>query len=330
MKPLVSVILPVFNGEAFIVDSVNSILNQTLTNLELIIINDGSTDSTLDILHSINDPRIRVYTTMNRGIARALNFGIKLSNSDFIARMDADDISNPNRLQLQYDHLISNPKIDLVSCLVEYGGDRKKNLGYALYVEGINKLITHEQMYKRRFQDSPIAHPSVMFRKELIEKYGGYTEAEEPEDYELWLRWLDNGVKFNKIDHNLLIWNDLVDRISRKYRAYSKNNFNKVKSKYLAKHIKSNGKPSSIWIWGVGKKVNAIIKCLKEEELKIDKYIDVKSDNNSKNVIHYTDLPNSDDILILSLVGDRVGKREIEKYLLSKGYEEGKNFFLMS
>lgn len=330
MKPLVSVVLPVYNQEAHIANAVQSILDQTLIDFELIIINDGSSDGTADVLKSFQDPRIRIYSTTNRGISRALNFGIKLSKADIIARMDADDISHPERLQKQYDYLKSNKTIGLVSCCVSYGGNRKKNLGYAIYVDGINKLLAHQEMFNKRFQDSPMAHPSVMFKKSLFYKYGGYQESELPEDYELWLRWMNKGVLFHKLKDNLLIWNDLSDRISRNNEAYSDDNFNKVKANYLAEHLKKEGKLPPIWIWGIGKKVNTAVKYLKDYGFTIEKYIDVKQNHSSKSIIHYSNIPNPGEHIILSIVGDRVGKKEIEKYLLDRGYTEGTDFFLMN
>lgn len=330
MTPKISVILPVYNAQESIGKSIESILTQFFEDFELIIINDGSTDNTLLIISSFKDHRIRICTTPNRGIARALNFGIKLAKADIIARMDADDISLPDRLEKQLDYLNSNPDVGLVSCKVEYGGDRNANLGYALYVDHINKLMTHETMFIKRFQESPIAHPSVMYRKCLIEQFGGYAENKTAEDYELWLRWMNKGVKFGKINGKLLIWNDLPNRISRNNVAYSEAEFLKIKAKYLYKELSKKRRIFNVWIWGTGRKVNTSIKPFEQLGFKIKKFIDVKPTIDNKRIIHYKNLPSPGDFIILSFVKDRIGKVEIEKYLIDNGFTENEDFYLMN
>ena len=114
MSPAISVLISVFNGESFIRDSINSILNQSFKNFELIIVNDGSSDNTLNILNSFSDERIVILNQNNTGLSVALNNGLAISTGKYIARLDADDFAFPNRLQLQYDFMESNP--DYVLC----------------------------------------------------------------------------------------------------------------------------------------------------------------------------------------------------------------------
>lgn len=111
-KPLFSVLMPVYNGEKYLREAIDSILEQTLTDFEFLIIDDGSKDNSVQIINSYNDPRIRlVKNETNLGISKTLNRGIEMASAEFIARMDADDISYPARLQKQYDYLIKHPRV---------------------------------------------------------------------------------------------------------------------------------------------------------------------------------------------------------------------------
>ncbi len=328
----VSVVLPVFNAQDTIVTAVDSIVQQTFHDWELLVIDDGSTDSTEEKLEQIKDVRIRVIKTKNRGIARALNFGIKLSRSTIIARMDADDISHPDRLEMQYNYLKDHSDIEVVSSLVKYNGDRLNHQGYALYVDEINKLCSHEEMFLNRFKESPMAHPSVMFRKSLIEKHGGYSEESIPEDYELWLRWFHHEITFHKIKEELITWTDSNHRLSRISDHYSDESFYRLKADYLAKHLKKTRTTlPKVWIWGTGRMINKYSSYLSDHGLVIEKFIDVKSNNQIDKFIHFENLPNpSEELLILPYVRDRIGKVRIQEHLNSLGYVAGQHYFLMS
>lgn len=331
MIPKITVLLPVYNGQKTIAKAVESILNQTFSQFELLIIDDGSTDNTVHVIESFSDDRLNVHKIReNGGIARALNFGLKLAKSPFIARMDADDISLPARLEKQYQYIVENPSCGVISSLVEYKGNRTKQQGYAHYVKQINKIVTPEDLRNKRFQESPIAHPSVMFRKELVEQFGGYSEASIPEDYELWLRWMHQGVQFNKLEDNLLIWNDLPSRISRSSLVYSDEKFYKLKAFYLAKQLqKTNDSLPKLWVWGTGRTVNKHSNYLSEAGFEIEKYISLK-DSSSKKHIHFSEIQKPGSFVIVSYVRDRIGKKDIEEFLNIKGFEEGQDFFLMS
>ncbi|MBL6448921.1 glycosyltransferase [Fulvivirga sp. 29W222] len=331
----VSVILPVHNAAETIKRAVRSILNQTFAEFELLIINDGSTDNTSNMVNQLasTDNRIKYYTLSHRGIARSLNFGIKMSSGNYIARMDADDASYPRRIQQQFDYLEKHAEVGLVSSLVKHIGDADKNKGYAKYVEWINKLTKSEQIASKRFMESPFAHPSVFFRKQLVNKYGGYSEADIPEDYELWLRWLHHGVTMHKINEVLLDWYDTPERLSRTDLNYSNERFYKVKALYLLRYLKQQFlKTPAIYIWGAGRVVNNRTKPLLALGLNISKFIDVKVRKDSK-FLHYSQVPSQPSpgaFIILCYISDRKGKVEVYNFLHNKGYEEGRDFLMMA
>jgi len=176
--PKVTVLMPVHNAEKYLREAMDSILNQTFTDFEFLIIDDGSTDSTLDIINSYTDKRIRlVKNEKNMGIGATLNKGIELSSCDLIARMDADDISLPDRLEKQYQYLKKHPECSLLSSNVEVISETGDRL--YLYQKDSRLFYFNLTFY------CWIYHPSVMYRKAPIIDVGMYPETPS-EDYRLW------------------------------------------------------------------------------------------------------------------------------------------------
>ena len=180
-KPKVSIIMPVYNAEKYLREAIESILNQTFTDFEFIIIYDPSFDNTLNIINSYSDARIRIIENKKRtGLVKSLNKAVRYTHGEYIARQDADDISLPNRLKLQLDFLEKHPEVAL--------------LGTGIYVinekgETIEKRIMHPNPKKSLLKGNRFIHGSVMFRKPVIDELGTYNELfKNSEDYELWLR----------------------------------------------------------------------------------------------------------------------------------------------
>jgi glycosyltransferase involved in cell wall biosynthesis len=183
---LVSVVISVYNGEKYILDAVRSIFNQSYRYFELIIINDGSTDRTNEILHEIRDPRIRIlHNSQNLGLIASLNLGLKAAQGQFIVRLDADDIAGPDRLEKQLGFLINNPKVGVLGTdyyLIDDKGQRLPN--QIIFIQNLPNLLRWQLFFR-----CPLAHPTVMMRRDIFDKFGGYDPAyPHAEDYELWLR----------------------------------------------------------------------------------------------------------------------------------------------
>ena len=199
-QPIVTVLMPVFNAASFIRESIESILHQTLPNFELLIINDGSTDCSLNIIHSFNDQRIRLVSLeQNHGIVSALNLGLELARSDYLARMDADDIACPERFQQQLHYLEQNP-----DCVVL--GTR------TVVVDPENQILYspqvstgHEEILKELLQwrGSRLCHPTVMMPTEAVKAVGGYTQEYMNDDIDLFLKLTKSG-KFANLPEPLL------------------------------------------------------------------------------------------------------------------------------
>jgi len=185
-KPKVSVIMSVYNGERYLLEAIDSIINQTFEDFEFIIINDGSTDGTKEIVESYDDERIMLIEQANMGLTKSLNRGLRLANGEYIARMDADDISHPERLHRQVSFLEQNKDIGLIGTDLLVINENGKLL-YKINLPPDNPTIKQNMLKCNQF-----GHGSVMFRKECIDKVGFYREEVGPaEDYDLWLRIAD-------------------------------------------------------------------------------------------------------------------------------------------
>lgn len=196
--PLVSIILPVFNGEEFLREAIDSILTQSFKDFELIVVDDASQDQSLKILESYRDPRLIVIKNeVNSGIVIALNKGIKASQGKYIARMDADDISIPDRLKKQIDFLESHPEIGVVGSWGEFIDEKGNSISFVAYP------ITDNDIKSCLLVKNCIFHPSVMMRREVIverEYKAGYKHAE---DYWLWSELMES-TKFHNIPDYLI------------------------------------------------------------------------------------------------------------------------------
>ncbi len=318
--------MPVYNAEDTVLRALDSLRAQTIPELEIIVVNDGSTDGTMDILHHQRD--IMLLDHSHRGIAPALNDGLAAASGDYIARMDADDLCHASRMELQASYLDVYAEIGLVGSRVGFGGNREKQAGYAAYVDWINTLLDPDTIALNRFVESPFAHPSVMFRRELFEKYGAYRDGPFPEDYELWLRWMANGVKTAKVDEELLTWNDPPERLSRNDTRYSVDAFYKLKAEYLSMWLrKNNPHHPNVIVWGAGRTTRKRAAILEEYGLRITHYIDLRSRtlNCGTPVIHHDALPDPSTCFIVPMVGKRGAREIICTFLNENDFEEGKN-----
>ena len=178
----ITVVMPTYNAMPFLKAAVESILAQSYKHFEFLIVNDGSTDKSEDYLDSLSDPRIRVLHQTQQGLVKALNRGLAEARHDWIARMDADDVALPQRLEKQVKFLTSNPRYILVSCAFGYIGANARRLS-ATYVQHV-----HSPPSYRPTIDTVILHQGVLLKKGAVVTVGGYREFVPAEDLDLWLR----------------------------------------------------------------------------------------------------------------------------------------------
>lgn len=215
ISPLVSIVMPVKNGGDYIREAIDSLLNQTFSDFELIVINDGSTDTTAEIVRSFEDPRISLVSQENQGVSKASNHGFKLSRGKYITRHDHDDLSLPTRLEKQVQFLEDHPKTDFIGTWAQIwaGGAATGRLHQHPSVPG-------EVAFYLLF-NSPFVHSSCMYRRVVFETTGGYTSNNDrvpPEDYEYFSRISRQYVMAN-IPEVLVVYREVPNSMSSMLRS---------------------------------------------------------------------------------------------------------------
>ena len=337
--PRISVVLPVFNAAMTIARAVESVRAQTWEEWELVVVDDGSTDGTREILRGLarEEKRMRVIERVHAGVAEAANAAMAAARGDYVARMDADDVAHRERLAAQVAWLerAEHRDVGVVGCLVEFGGDRAANAGYALHVDWVNSLVTSADMAVNRFVEQPVVNPSVLFRRELVARHGGYRDGDFPEDYELWLRWLDAGVRLAKVPRVLLTWHDAPTRLTRTDARYAPDAFFRVKAEWIARELARSGEGRDVWVWGAGRHTRKRAAGLERWGVRIAGYIDVDVKKTGRGiggtglpVIGERELPAPGKSVVLSYVTTRGARDYNRARLRERGYVEGHDFWM--
>lgn len=280
--PDISVIMSVYNGETYLGEAIESVINQTFKNWELIIINDCSTDSTAEILaqFSSQDDRIKVYTNeINLKLPSSLNKAISLSEGKYIARMDADDICLPERLEKQYKFMEENSDVALSSCKFL----TVKNGVYA--PGGAGGRVDSDSLKSMLLVANPILHPGVIAKAEIMKQLGYDTSLTCTEDLELWTRMILNNYKIQILSECLLIYR-LHDKqitsttIERQYTEVLK-----IENKYYASLLKMmDNQMQEFYIGGIYFRQNADT----DKFLKYTKWLkSVTAENFEKDAVNY-------------------------------------------
>lgn len=222
-KPKVTVLMPVYNGEKYLEEAVNSILNQTFIDFELLIVDDGSTDGSAAIIQAYDDPRIRpVRNEKNLNLAATLNRGIAMARGEYIARMDCDDLSLPERLSRQVSFLDENPSCGLCATNAVAVNTAGENL-FNLFPEETAVPLEWTLIW-----ENPIAHPTVMLRKNVLLDFALKYNEIPSEDYDLWCR-LVLRAKISRLPEVLL-----------HYRYHPDSSFNIEKKRHLLQAVASS------------------------------------------------------------------------------------------
>jgi len=329
-----SIILPFYNAENTISRAIESIANQSYQNFECILINNNSKDGSLKIAEEWRDKdtRFKLIHEAQQGVVFASNAGLQIAKGKYIARMDADDFSFPDRMKLQVEFLEKNNDYGAVSGQVEYISEMDHTEGFARYVDWVNSVNTYKEILNNRFIESPIINPTAMWRRGVSEKWGMYQNGNFPEDYELWLRWLCNGVKIRKLNEPLIKWYDSPTRLTRTHSIYSNEAFFRIKTQYLADWLKKNNPQyPKVAIWGASRISRKYIGFLKDQGIEIDFFIDIKKSRQiSKEVVYYEDIPLPKEVFILVYMKHLKIKNQIKSFLDSKGFVLGLDYLLVS
>ncbi|MEI8033173.1 MAG: glycosyltransferase [Chlorobiaceae bacterium] len=213
-RPLVTVLMPVFNGKKYLNTAIESILNQTYGHFELLILDDGSTDGSMNIVSSYKDSRIRLISSPeNVGIEKTLNRGIELAQGKYIARMDCDDISLPHRLECQVSYMEQNPEIGVLGAAMQLLDNRRKT-------EVRRWPSTNDEIKIHLLFHNPLSHPVVMMRKESMAGLRYPEDCKYAEDYRFWTILADH-TKFANLPLTLLQYRVHEGQITEKQASLS-------------------------------------------------------------------------------------------------------------
>lgn len=208
--PEITVLMSVYNAEHYLDDAIDSIRNQSHGDFEFLILNDGSTDASTKILrrHADEDPRIRLIHQENRGLVAALNRGIEEARAPFIARMDADDVALPDRLEKQWHRISEDKELGLLGGHIHVINDRGDTGALIRFPVGTQEIS------ERLYYGSPVAHPAVIMRRDLVRKLGGFRSFyRHCEDYDLWLR-MSECARIDNLDEVVLRYRRHGDSVS--------------------------------------------------------------------------------------------------------------------
>lgn len=271
-----SILLPFRDGAATLDACLDSIQQQTMSDFELLAVDDGSTDASAALVRAraAQDPRVCLLQPGRVGLVAALDHGLAQATSPLIARMDADDLMVPQRLELQCRFLDEQAAVALVGTQVELFSAAPIRAGYREYVRWQNGCCAPDQIASQIYVESPLAHPSVMFRRDVVMAAGGYLDGDFPEDYELWLRLNRAGHRLAKVPQVLLRWRERSDRLSRVDPRYSRPAFDRLRARYLV------GEPAlraarELVIWGAGHRTRQRVKLLLERGVQPIAWIDI-------------------------------------------------------
>ncbi len=332
--PLVSILMPVYNAAGTLPAALDSIRAQSFREWELVAVNDGSTDDSLALLDraSQKDRRIRILTGAHAGHVEALRSAAVLARAPLLARMDADDVMHPRRLILQVTRLDSPPAVDLVATRVRLMG--RTGEGMRTYVDWQNRLLSHEEIDLNLFVESPIAHPTVLMRRDIFERAGGYRDPGWAEDFDLWHRLRESGARFEKLPRRLVGWRDGERRLTRTHRMYSEKAFYSAKLHYFKRHPLCR---APITVWGAGPNGRAWTRDLRRHGVEVSAVIDIdprkvgrRIADGAVRVVSPEEGLARREGLVLGAVGSRGARELIRARLVQARLREGREFLFVA
>ena len=333
--PAVSVLLPVRDAATTLAACLDSLAAQTLADHEVVAVDDGSTDGSGERLaaRAAKDPRVRLLRTAPRGLVPALSLALAEARAPLVARMDADDVAHPPRLEAQVRRLRADEAVDVLGCrvaLVAPPGARAG--GMRAYVDWVNGLLDHDAIARDRFVESPLVHPSVAMRTARLRALGGWRDVDGPEDYDLWLRAFDAGLRFAKLAEVLLDWCDSPSRLTRTDPRYSPAAFARLKAEALARGPLA-GRPAVVW--GAGPVGKAFARALRAKGVAVAAFVEVDPRKIGQRVagspvVGLDAVSGLPPALHLGAVGQKGARERLRGEARRRGLVDGKDFLAVA
>lgn len=329
--PLVSILTPFKDTEAFLNECLDSICGQTYKNWEVLAVNDHSTDCSKRLVASLSekDMRIKVVNNNGNGIIEALRTAYGKSNGQLITRMDSDDIMAPNRLQVMVDSLVTHGRGHLAVGKVKYFSHRGISNGYARYEKWLNALTGTGNNYSEIYKECAIPSPCWMVYRKDLENCRAFEPDRYPEDYDLAFRFYEKGLQCIPCDEILHYWRDYDTRTSRTSAHYAQNYFLNIKLYYFLKLDRNPDRP--LILWGAGNKGKDIAKKLQKQNIDFNWLCDnpkkIGKEIYGKTMLHFSKLNSLDNPQSIITVANQEAQVTIKDYFEKLGQESMSDYF---
>jgi cellulose synthase/poly-beta-1,6-N-acetylglucosamine synthase-like glycosyltransferase len=333
VPPPVSVLLPVRDGAAHLSEAIASLEAQSFADFEVLAVDDGSVDDTPQILANwaARDARVRVVSQAAAGIVTALERARKEAAGRYLARMDADDVSHPQRFAKQFDLMQADASVAGCGCHVRYFPDEAVRGGARRYEAWMNGSATPAQVEREIFVECPLAHPTFFHRADAVAAVGGYRKAGWPEDYDLIFRLWEQGGALAKVPEVLLRWREAPDRLSRTDPLYSLDAFRACKVHYLGRTLLAGGRGAVVW--GAGPVGKTLARALTAKGTPVRAFVEVDARKIGQTIYEAPVLATEEglqmaDCLHLGAVGQEGARETIRGLLAGAGKVELQDFVL--
>lgn len=330
-RPLVSVLMPVRNADRWLDEALDSLERQTFEDFEVLAVDDGSTDGSREILRrrAAREPRLRLLKQPAAGIVAALEAARMRARGRYLARMDADDVARPERLERQVELLERDPTLAGCGTGVEYVPLAAVGSGARRYERWINALVEPDAIARDVFVECPLPHPTFFLRADAVARLGGWRDAGWPEDYDLVLRSWEAGERLGKVPEVLLDWRERPDRLSRTDPTYDADAFRRCKIHYLKRTL-LRGRDGVV-VCGAGPTGKAFGRALQRAGVAVRGWVDLDPRKIGKRihgapVVAPAGIQAFRGALCVAAVGQRGAREEIRAALQAAGWREMEEF----
>jgi glycosyltransferase involved in cell wall biosynthesis len=332
LQTTVSVLLPFRNAAATLAAALDTIRVQSLQSFECLVIDNESTDNSARIAAALcrSDHRFRVLR-QSGDLVEALNAGVEHARAPYIARMDADDLAHPRRLERQLAWLTADPSLTIVSSLVAGVPGQQLRDGMHRYLSWLNTLRSPDEIRNALFIESPLVHPSVMLSRDAVRSVGKYQHTSGPEDYDLWLRLLLGGHRAAKVPEPLLHWRDSPDRLTRVDPRYQRQRFFDTKLRYFPIVVPPG---TQFQVWGAGPIGRRWARALRTRGYAIRRFIDVDPRKIGRTAcgasIEPPEYLTPGEGFVLAAVGSPGARERIESYLRGRDLRPWRDYLAVA
>jgi glycosyltransferase involved in cell wall biosynthesis len=333
--PRVAVLIPARNAGPTVRAALRSIQRQTVRDLAVVAVDDGSDDGTPELVSGAaeRDPRVILVRATGAGIAAALNQGLARCDCELVARMDADDIAHPRRLERQLAALDACPGILAVGSQVRAFPRRQVRMGMRRYVEWLNGLTSPELVARDLLVESPLVHPASVIRRDGLERLGGWREGAFPEDYDLWLRAHEAGGVLSNVAEPLLLWREGPRRATRQDPRYALSRYVVLKCAHLRRTVLAGR--DEVALWGAGETGKAFADALRLHGVRVALFLEVDPKKVGRTirdapVLAYHDASRARGMPLLVAVGARGARPLIRAELSRQRFAELHDYWCVS